>query len=265
VAAAAALLLTGCGPTEGVASPGSGSAPSSSAASASSSAAAGASPTDAAGLAAQVQQGVSGLTSAHLTLSVAAAGTTISGQGDEELSGGKVTALDFTETVPGVGQIRVLQTDGQTYAQLPADLQKSGKPWILVTEESSNPVVAQLATSLQSVADSAELDQFAAFSSAATSSTNQGTEQVDGAPATHWALTVDVTKLPDTLSGKQQLVDAGLTTLPVELWVDDKGRPVKVSEQFTVQGQQVSTVVTLGDFDAPVDVQAPAADQVATG
>jgi hypothetical protein len=265
-AAAATLLLAGCGPTEGEASPGAGSASSASAsASAASATAAAASPSDAAGLATQLQQGVSGLTSAHLTIDVTSGSSTITGQGDEVLSGGRVTALDFSETVPGGGQIRVLQADGQTYVQLPADLQQSGKPWLLVTAESSNPVVAQLAASLQSVADSAQLDQFAAFTAAASDVTRQGTEQVDGAPATHWSLTVDVTKLPDTLAAKKTLVQAGVTSLPVDLWVDEKGRPVKVSEQITVQGTQASTVLTLGDFDAPVDVQAPPADQVATG
>jgi hypothetical protein len=46
--------------------------------------------------------------------------------------------------------------------------------------------------------------------------------------------------------------------------VDGKGRPVKVTENLTVQGQTVDTTVTIGDFDAPVTITAPPADQVAT-
>ena len=37
-----------------------------------------------------------------------------------------------------------------------------------------------------------------------------------------------------------------------------------VSESLTVQGQTVDTVVTIGNFDAPVSITAPPADQVAT-
>jgi hypothetical protein len=40
---------------------------------------------------------------------------------------------------------------------------------------------------------------------------------------------------------------------------------VKVSEELTVQGQKVTTLVTLGNFDEDVTITAPPADQVATG
>jgi len=47
--------------------------------------------------------------------------------------------------------------------------------------------------------------------------------------------------------------------------VDAEGRPVKATQELTVQGQDVSTVVSLGDFDQPVTITAPSAEQVATG
>ena len=39
---------------------------------------------------------------------------------------------------------------------------------------------------------------------------------------------------------------------------------MKFTEQVTVKGQQVATAVTLSNYDAPVTVTAPPADQVAT-
>jgi hypothetical protein len=253
--AAATVVLAGCGggAVEGTAS--SGSASSSSAAP----------PTDAAGLAAALQQGARSIRSAHLSLLVSAAGQTIDGQGDETLSAGKLQDLDLTETVPGAGQIRILMAGGQTYVQLPASVNRSGKPWTLVSTSSSNPVVAQLASTLEQTQQSASLDQYTAFTRAATGLQVVGPEQVGGADATHYKISVDVTRLPETQPGREQLLSAGLTTLPVDLWVDAEGRPVKVTEDLTVQGQTVDTTVTIGNFDAPVTITAPPADQVATG
>jgi hypothetical protein len=257
--AAAAVVLTACGgggTVEGTASP----APSSG----SSASASSAPPTDAAGLATELQQGSRSIRSAHLSLQVAAAGQTLDGQGDETLADGKLQDLDLTETVPGAGQIRILMAGGKTYAQLPAGANSSGKPWVLVSTTSSNPVVAQLASTLQQAQQSASLDQYTAFTQAASRLQVVGPEQVGGADATHYELSVDVTKLPESQPGRGQLLGAGLTTLPVDLWVDGKGRPVKVTENLTVQGQTVDTTVTIGDFDAPVTITAPPAEQVAT-
>jgi hypothetical protein len=154
---------------------------------------------------------------------------------------------------------------GQTYVQLPAPLSTPQKPWVLVSTDSSNPAVRQLATTLAQTQQSAALDQYTAFTQAASDLQVVGPEQVDGADATHYRLGVDVTKLPENAPGRETLLSAGLTSLPVDLWVDGHGRPVKVTEDLTVQGQEVDTVVTIGNFDVPVSITAPPADQVATG
>jgi hypothetical protein len=247
VLVAAAVLLTGCDQTKWIDEV---SAP--------------ATPTDAAGLAAFLLDGTASIRSAHLELEVDAAGNKITGTGDETLSDGRADAFDLTETIPGVGDIRVLMTEGQTYVQLPAGLNPSDKPWLLISAESTNPVVQQLATSLQSVTESSSLDQYTAFTQAATVRL-VGSEQVDGVDATHYALVVDVPKLPNDTPGRSDLLSAGLLKLPVELWVDAQGRPVKVTEELTVQNQKITTLVTLGNFDEPVTITAPPADQVETG
>jgi hypothetical protein len=243
---AAAVLLTGCDQTKWLEEVG---AP--------------ATPTDAPGLAAFLRDGTASIRSAHLELEVDAAGNTITGTGDETLSHGRADAFDLTETIPTVGDIRVLMVDGQTYVQLPAGINPSDKPWLLISTQSSNPIVQQLATSLQSVTSSSSLDQYTAFTQAATVKL-VGSEQVDGVAATHYALSVDVTKLPNDTPGRSDILSAGLVTLPVDLWVDAKGRPVKVSEELTVQNQKITTLVTLGSFDEDVTITAPPADQVAT-
>jgi hypothetical protein len=138
------------------------------------------------------------------------------------------------------------------------------KPWLLISSTSSNPAVRQLAASLESITQSSDLDQYAAFAEAATVEV-VGAGEVDGVAKTHYVLTVDVLQLPNDTPGRQDLLSAGVVRVPVELWVDADGRPVKASQELTVQGQDVTTVVTLGDFDEPVTITAPPADQVATG
>lgn len=255
-AAAAAVLLTACGPGS------SGGSASGSSTSASSTPAP---PTDAASLSALLRSGSASIHTAHVTLDLSAAGTTVNGAGDEVLAGGRLQALDLTESVPKAGRIRLLMADGKTYAQLPQQIAGSTEPWVLVSASSSNPVIQQLAGTLQSFQQSASLDQYSDLTKAATVTMVSPSEQVNGTTAAHYRLDVDVTKLPASTPNRDQLLSAGLMKLPVEIWVDRQGRPVKVSEQLTVQGQQVQTVVTVGDFDAPVSITPPPADQVATG
>ena len=220
-------------------------------------------PTDAAGLAALLQKSNASVHSAHLTMTVAAGTITISGAGDELLAQGKLQAMDLTETVPPAGELEIIINAGKTYLKLPAALNHTGRPWVLVSPTSSNPVVRQLGTTLQSVEQSAALDQFTTFTSAARV-TRHMQETLAGARVTHYVLSVDVAKLPATLPGKQQLTAAGLTTLPVDMWVDRQGRLIKVAENLDVKGQHVATTVNVGPYNAAVTVTPPPADQVAT-
>lgn len=259
LAAATAVVLAGCASTtSGQGSVGSGCA-------AASSTSAPTSPTDAQGLGALLQQGSASVTSAHIELDVNAAGQDITGAGDEKLNCGKLTDLDLDETIPGgVGDLELIITGGKTYAKLPTSINPTNKPWVLITANSSNSTVRQLAGSLQSTESSASISSSTAFVEAASSVKNNGPETVNGTATTHWSVVVDPSKLPNSNPGKAALVQAGLTSLPVELYVDSQGRPVRVTENFTTQGQQVSTRVDISNYNQPVSISAPPADQVGT-
>lgn len=76
---------------------------------------------------------------------------------------------------------------------------------------------------------------------------------------------MDVSKLPTTSAlSKQALAASGLKTIPVQLWVDDQGRPVKLTERLHVQGQTLHTVSTISRYNQPVTITAPPANQVST-
>jgi hypothetical protein len=221
-------------------------------------------PTDAAGLSALLRRGIASITSAHIDLDITVADQMVHGTGDEEASGGKFTALDLTETLPGTGTLRLRIVDGKTYAILPPALKTPGKPWVLLTADSSNPVIRSLSTSLSSAENAASLATPGLLVAAAKSVELIGTESVGGTPARHYAIVVDVSKLPASYPGRQAITAAGVTTVPGELWVDSAGRTVKVVDRITVQGQSISSQVTQSRFNAPVHITAPPADQVST-
>lgn len=261
LAAATALAVTGCSSSTS----GQGStAPARSGPSSSAAANPNGMPTDAVGLGRLMQSGVSGVKSAHVELSVTAAGQAITGGGDEQLSAGKLAALDITVDLPGTGSIEVISAGGRTYAKLPPALNKTGKPYVLVTPTSSNPTIRGLASSLQTGLSSASVGDYHTFVQAAESVRLRGSEQVAGVDTTHYSVVVNVDKLPDTVQGKQTLVAAGVTTIPVELWVDRQGRPVQVSENLSVGSQQITSKDVISKYNEPVSISAPPPGQVAS-
>lgn len=212
------------------------------------------------GLAARLGQGLSHARTAHLTLNVDAAGQSIVGGGDEQLSNGKLVALDLTETVSKSLALRLIIVGGKAYVRLPGSLNTSGKPWQLVTAKSSNSTVRTLASSLASTQNSASLSSVTAFVSAARSVKQTGTS----GSSTTYAVDVDPSKLPGTYEGKQALVAAGINSIPIDMTIDSAGRPTLVTENLTVQGEKISTRITVGAYNKPVHITAPPASQIST-
>jgi hypothetical protein len=221
--------------------------------------------TDAAGLSAVLQCASKAVQTAHIDLDLNAAGEEIKGSGDEELDGGVLTGMDLSESLPeNEGSIRLLIAGNKTYAMLPASINPSDKPWVVIRSDSTNSVIQSLSQSISQTQASASIGATTAFVTAARSVTNKGAENVDGVDTTHYAIDVDPTKLPADNPGKDAAAQAGLTSIPVDLYVDSQGRPVKVTENFSVQGQSVSVDIDVTKYDQPVNIVAPDPDQVAS-
>lgn len=218
-------------------------------------------PTGAVDLAALMESGIAKATSAAFNLDVTIAGQALTGSGVEKLSGGKLVALDVSERLPQ-GVIRVILVDGKTYAKLPSSLNPTGKPYLPVTTGSSNAVIRTLAGSLDSAVASASLGDIGAFAKAAKSIHADGSATMQGVSTAHYSIVVDIAKLPDTFPGKQALLSGGVKTIPLELYIDRTGRPIQVTEDFTAQGQKVHTKVVVTNYDKPVTITAPPADQI---
>jgi hypothetical protein len=219
-------------------------------------------PSDIQDLAGLLSRGNESIKTAHLDLTETAAGQTVKGSGDEKLSGGKATSIDLSETVNSIS-LEFIIIDTQVYAKLPPTVYQSSKPWVQITSSTSDPTLQQLYQSFQSSLQSGAGNNVSALVSAGKNLDYQGTEQLDGATVGSYLITVDVSSLPTDFPNRDALVQSGLSSIPVHLYVDQQGRARKVTEHLSVSGQTVDVLVTLTKFDAPVDISPPPADQVA--
>lgn len=218
-------------------------------------------PTDIAALGAKLAAGANAVKSAHIELSEDAAGQSLRASGDEKLNNGEVEAMALTETV-GSQQLKFTIIARIVYAQLPAAVYAATKPWVQIDENTSDPTLAQLYTSFVQSAQNGTGKNVDTLVAAAKSLNFKGTEQFDGVEVGHYALVVDVTKLPADFPNRAALEQSGLTAIPIELDVDGTGLSRRVTEDFTVSGHEVKVEVELTKIDEPVTIDPPPADQV---
>jgi hypothetical protein len=218
-------------------------------------------PTSAGALADFMANGSKSISSAHLSLDETVATEKITASGDEELTNGKTTAMDLSLSLPGLGEMREIIVNGKIYVHLPGALGGT-KPWTLASANSTNPAISQLYTSLQQTTQSGSFAQVALFLQVATKLNFEGTTTIGGAAAGHYSLTIDLTKLPASFPDKSAMVASGLTSIPIELWVDPQGRLLQMVEKVTVQGQTVDVTVGLSKLNVPVTISPPPANEV---
>ena len=218
-------------------------------------------PADVDSLGALLAKGNSSISSAHLELKEDAGGVSIVGTGDEKLSDGKVVAMDLTEEVSG-STLRFVIVDDKVYAKLPAAMHQSSKPWVQISPTTSDAQLRALYDSFKNATQTGAGDTVRVFVAAAKNLRLVGTEQFDGTVVAHYALAVDIASLPSDFPNRDALEASGLTSIPIELYVDPQGRTRKVTESFTVSGQHVSVLVTLTRIDTPVDIVAPPSSEV---
>lgn len=104
-----------------------------------------------------------------------------------------------------------------------------------------------------------------------------GTEEIRGVETSHYKATIDVAKLErlvppeqrQSLGGiDQAAAQAGLTGIPIEIWIDGDHRVRKLTFEIdakqpgTSQHVKASFDVELYDYGKPLDITLPPADQV---
>jgi hypothetical protein len=74
----------------------------------------------------------------------------------------------------------------------------------------------------------------------------------------------DLAGVINTQAAKATLKQAGVMKIPLDVWVDRQGRPVRLLETFTVKGQTLTTDFNISAINQPVTIAAPPASQVST-
>ncbi len=222
-------------------------------------------PVDPATISARLKAGVASIRSAHVEVVIDAAGQKINVSGDEKLQGGQVQSVQVSSrSIAGSAPVQIIVVGGRTYAKLPKSVNKTGKPFVLVTKQSKNSTIRQLAASIDFSLGSVSLDRSAALVDAAKSASLIGKATISGTPTTRYSVTVTTQKLADDFPGKALLISAGLTTLPVDLYLDSAGRPVQISQAVKLGGRAVSVKISASKYNQPITIAAPPASQVGT-
>jgi hypothetical protein len=256
----AATVLSGC-TSSGKQAPATSTAPASTAGVVSPAAAG--TPVARSKVAALLERGLTDLNSVHLAVSTLLSGQTVTGAGDVALSAGSISRGDVTQQLPsGLGSIRVIVDGARTYAKLPSGLNSSAKPWVLLSARSSHVVVSQLAATLAPILAVASPSTLIAFVNSSSSVTDLGPTQAGGVTATHYRVVVTSSKLPATLPAN---LAAGAAQVPVDIYLDQSGRPVQMSGTFGIDGQKATPTIVLSDFNQPVKATPPPASDVDTG
>jgi hypothetical protein len=214
--------------------------------------------TDGPSLQKKINTGLSGVTSAHLSLAETVAGQKLSGSADETLSNGTVTAEQATQTIPGTGQVELVSSGGKTYVKLPSP-SNPAKPWYVLSTASKNSTVATIAGLIGPLEGATSLNTFGLLSGAASSVQSVGSQTIDGVPTTHYKVVIDPAKLPASNPLKSSI---GTKPLPVDGYLDAQGRPVQVGVTITLAGLSVPTIITVSGYNKPLTITAPSADQI---
>jgi hypothetical protein len=216
-------------------------------------------------LAAQLKAGAQGMTSEHITISESFGGQSgLNLEGDETLAAGRITAMRLEEKT-GATTLSMRLVDGSLYMKLPASLSQGRRPWYKLPADSPDPVLRKLASSLRSIEQSASQRQGGFLAQSADSLITVAVEQSNRTKLTHYSILVDPTKVHSaamTEGMKKVLAQAGVTKIPVDFWVDQHGRTVKVAERFTVQGEPVSIDISVTRINEPITIVAPPASQL---
>lgn len=194
---------------------------------------------------ARIRHGIENTKYAHVEFSMGGATGGMEGQGDTDYT---VTPANMKMTMSISGQdMNLLLVDGVMYMESP---QAPGKFLKYDLSDPSNPLGSQLTGQLDPAASMAK------FAEAVSSVTSLGEEDVDGQTADHFVMTVDTSKLGTASPA------AGLPAeLTADIWLDGDDRMVKSSIDL---GGGATYDATMSDFDEPVEISAPPADQVMT-
>lgn len=207
--------------------------------------------------------------SLHLVVAAGAVNEDETGTFAGQLDGGTVVALEARYTVKAQGtttRLHMIIVEGKLYVERG----QNGKPWVVASPDSSDPVVAQLAKDIPGTLNQSGAHQYLVMLSVAQNLKMVGQETLDGVPCVHYSVSVDTRsaakKLPGTQGQQmQQAADHGVDTIPLDLWIDGQGLARKVTDRVTTDQATASVELQASHFNEDVHISAPPASEISPG
>jgi LppX_LprAFG lipoprotein len=197
------------------------------------------------------------------------------GNGESDMANGRMQmTMDFTGLPAQLTQngstAEFVLADKVMYLKMPflSGMLPGGKQWMKVDLAAA---AKQAGTSLGSFG---QLDpqQWLQQLLASNDTKKLGSDTVQGEQMTHYRTTIDpdkaISKVPaaQRAAVRKAMKQIGMSTIPVDVWVDGKGLLRQESLSLTMgQGLQNATMkmtYDMHDFGQPVNVEVPPADQV---
>ncbi|MEV5719843.1 hypothetical protein AB0L41_38650 [Amycolatopsis mediterranei] len=204
--------------------------------------------------------------SAKFGTDVAVGSVRSKGQGQARFGAAGTAQVMTTDVLGEPVELRLVA--GKLYAKVPEgarDEVGTGKPWVVVAADGTDPFSQVLGASLTQLA--AQNDPAHTLGEIRTAGTIVAAERTDlsGVAAEHYRVDLDLARLGTDLPAGLPADAAGRVggTFPVELWLDETHRPLQIVLDLSpiLQGEaRITTRYT--DWGTPVDVQPPPADEV---
>ncbi|WP_329055471.1 hypothetical protein OG738_18340 [Amycolatopsis sp. NBC_01488] len=203
--------------------------------------------------------------SAKFTTDVAVGQVRSKGQGQARFGPGGTSQVMTTDFIGEPMELRLVA--GKLYAKVPeGSRDQAGKPWTVVAADGTDPFSQVLGGSLTQLA--AQNDPAHTLGEIRTAGSIVSSEHTDlsGVAAEHYRVDLDLsrlgTDLPAGLSADSASRLGG--KFPVELWLDDAHRPLQIVLDLSpiLQGGEARITTRYREWGAPVEVQAPPADEV---
>ncbi|EHR52542.1 hypothetical protein SacmaDRAFT_4356 [Saccharomonospora marina XMU15] len=214
--------------------------------------------------------------SSKFTMEMDMAGQQMTANG-EALYAGADSKMSMSMEMQGQSfEIRLV--DKAMYMKMPDELasQMDGKTWIKISADGTDPLSQQLGGTFDQMAEQSDPRKTLEYVQQAGEITKSEETTLDGQDVTHYWIELDYAKISDDMAESsgitkeqaKQLADK-VGKLPMELWLNGDNLPVQVSmdmgkiaESMGAPGQGGSMVMKYTDWGAPVNVEAPPADQI---
>ena len=206
--------------------------------------------------------------------SISAAGQTIplNGSGAIDMRN-HAMRMSMSMPIPGAGTTQIDEIfNGTTfYMHFPSSLTQrlpGGKAWMKIDLQALGKSAGVNFKQALQAGQNNPADMLQALKGVGTSKV-VGQEDLSGVPTTHYSAAIDMNKAADRIPDKQsadslkQLVgQSGLSSLPIDVWIDRAGRVRQESMRFSASGVAMNMLIKFTRFGVPVDTSPPPADQV---